>query len=210
MKHINEIIKTEKPLLSPRELTKQQLVKNTENRTKKRDSKNIPQPIKRKLKNGLSTYEDSISAGRVRFKMIIYFKDGNRRYFPSIDGYYKLKNGVKFWYIDEEKSFSKLVNLCRYKYYNKFKTATIYMNINDTPTMNQNAYNYLVYKNVYNTEYEFITNVDKQTGEIKKQPLYDFVTKELTRIAKGEMSNEHLLVNDFLIDLMSFKAYYNI
>ena len=62
----------------------------------------------------------------------------------------------------------------------------------------------------YNKEYEFITNVDKQTGEIKKQPLYDFVTKELTRIAKGEMSNEHLLVNDFLIDLMSFKAYYNI
>ncbi len=84
------------------------------------------------------------------------------------------------------------------------------MNINDTPTMNQNAYNYLVYKNVYNTEYDFITNVDKLTGEINKVPLYDFVTKELTRIAKGELSNEHLLVNDFLIDLMSFKAYYNI
>jgi len=177
MKKLNELISVEKPVFSPNELTKQQVEHHTINtKLKKRKSNNIPKPIKRithadGTKEYIETYE-----GRCRFKLVIYFKDqfkiGNstRKYYPSIDGYYVLKDGVKFWYIDEEKSYAKLINLVTYKYRGKIKSAAIYMNISDKPDLSQKKYNHLVFKQVYDTIYDYYIaeKVNIHTGEITK------------------------------------------
>jgi len=195
MKSINELFKN-KENFSPRELTKAQIENNPRIRTK-RNSRNIPQPVKRDIDGKL----DEVC----RFRLVIRFKDGNTKTFPSIDRNYKLVNGHKFWFTCERTSYSKLINLIQHKYRGKFITAEIYMNIKDQPLRYSKDFNFKLYKNTYDKVWEH-DKVCKETGEIK--PLYSFKIKEQKRFVKEGLTNT--IVIDSYIDRMFFSEFYGL
>ena len=212
MKKINELISVEKPILSPLEISKQQINKANNVANKKRDSRNIPSPIKRNI-DGSYTNGKPCGDSRCRFKLLIYWKPEfdftkakrGKSYIPSIDAFYKQKDGLKFWYIDEALAYSKLFQLVKHKYYGQFSTAIIVMCIDDEPFLNNSNYNYKVYKNVYGNEYEF-EKVNKSTGEIL--PLYNFKTSTQNRVAN--VLNQQCLVQDNFVNILDFKRQYQI
>ncbi len=195
MKHINELFKSRENF-SPRELTKNQIENNPRVR-KKRNSRNIPQPVKRDIDGKLEEV--------CRFRLSIKFKDGNSRILPSIDRHYKLVNGHKFWYTCERTSYSMLVNLIQHKYNGKFITAEIYMNLNDHPLRYSKSFNYKLYKNTFDKVWEH-DKVIKETGEIL--PLYNFKITEQKRFVKEGLVDT--IVIDSYIDRMFFKKFYGI
>jgi len=79
---------------------------------------------------------------RARFKLQVYFKDGNCRYFYSLD-FCKSPDSLKY-HIDE---FDGLKWLCDYINDNlqKIKTATIYANIERTPLTSSKKYNFKLF-----------------------------------------------------------------
>jgi hypothetical protein len=74
-----------------------------------------------------------------RFKLVLWFHDGNRRTFYSYDNVYFNKVA----HLDEWKAILKLIDLTK-KYAGKFKNAQIYATI-DPERKKESNYNYLVY-----------------------------------------------------------------
>lgn len=83
-----------------------------------------------------------------RFKLVVWFHDGNRRTYYSYDNVYFNKVA----HIDEQEAIMKLIRLTG-KYAGKFKNAQIYATIDPDRKKNSN-YNYLVYWVKWNGEIE--------------------------------------------------------
>ena len=83
-----------------------------------------------------------------RFKLVLWFHDGNRRTFYSYDNVYFNKVA----HLDEWKAILKLMDLTK-KYAGKFKNAQIYATI-DPERKKESNYNYLVYWAKWNGEIE--------------------------------------------------------
>lgn len=89
-----------------------------------------------------------------RFKMVVWFKDGNKRYFYSYDNkhYTYQDSGKKITkvLIDEYEGLKKLLRLV-YKYKDKFKNIRIYSNIDINKQTVDGNYNYEILKvDIYN------------------------------------------------------------
>lgn len=73
-----------------------------------------------------------------RFKMVIWFKNNPKPvWLPSLDFY----KGPAGNYIDEWKGLTKLKRRIKHDYFNKYKTAIIYMSINKKPTTKSYSHN---------------------------------------------------------------------
>jgi hypothetical protein len=83
-----------------------------------------------------------------RFKLVLWFHDGNRRTFYSYDNVYFNKVA----HLDEWKAIIKLIDLTK-KYAGKFKNAQIYATI-DPERKKESNYNYVVYWAKWNGEIE--------------------------------------------------------
>jgi len=83
-----------------------------------------------------------------RFKLVLWFHDGNRRTFYSYDNVYFNKVA----HLDEWKAILKLMDLTK-KYAGKFKNAQIYATI-DPERKKESNYNYVVYWAKWNGEIE--------------------------------------------------------
>jgi hypothetical protein len=83
-----------------------------------------------------------------RFKLVVWFHDGNRRTYYSYDNVYFNKVA----HIDEQEAIMKLIRLTG-KYAGKFKNAQIYATI-DPERKKTSNYNYLVYWVKWNGEME--------------------------------------------------------
>lgn len=83
-----------------------------------------------------------------RFKLVVWFHDGNRRTYYSFDNVYYNKVA----HIDEQEAIMKLIRLTG-KYAGKFKNAQIYATI-DPDRKKTSNYNYLVYWVKWNGEIE--------------------------------------------------------
>ena len=83
-----------------------------------------------------------------RFKLVVWFNDGNRRTYYSYDNVYFNKVA----HIDEQEAIMKLIRLTG-KYAGKFKNAQIYATI-DPDRKKTSNYNYLVYWVKWNGEIE--------------------------------------------------------
>jgi hypothetical protein len=76
---------------------------------------------------------------QARFKLVIWFHDGNRRTYYSYDNAYQGKTA----HLDEYEAIIKLVRLCK-KYAGKFKNAQIFATM-DPERRKDSNYNYLIY-----------------------------------------------------------------
>jgi hypothetical protein len=76
---------------------------------------------------------------QARFKLVIWFNDGNRRTFYSYDNIYF----QKVPHLDEQQAFIKLIRLIN-KHAGQFKNAQIFATI-DPERQKSSNYNYLVY-----------------------------------------------------------------
>jgi hypothetical protein len=76
---------------------------------------------------------------QARFKLVIWFHDGNRRTYYSYDNAYQGKTA----HLDEYEAIIKLVRLCK-KYAGKFKNAQIFATL-DPERRKDSNYNYLIY-----------------------------------------------------------------
>jgi hypothetical protein len=83
---------------------------------------------------------------QARFKLVIWFNDGNRRTYYSYDTQYMGKSA----HIDEYEALMKLIRLIK-QYSGKFKNAQIYATI-DPDRKKDSNYNYLVFWTKYNGE----------------------------------------------------------
>ena len=83
-----------------------------------------------------------------RFKLVVWFHDGNRRTYYSFDNVYYNKVA----HIDEQEAVMKLIRLTA-KYAGKFKNAQIYATL-DPDRKKTSNYNYLVYWAKWNGEIE--------------------------------------------------------
>jgi len=83
-----------------------------------------------------------------RFKLVVWFHDGNRRTYYSFDNVYYNKVA----HIDEQEAVMKLIRLTG-KYSGKFKNAQIYATI-DPDRKKTSNYNYLVYWAKWNGDIE--------------------------------------------------------
>jgi hypothetical protein len=82
-----------------------------------------------------------------RFKLVVWFKDGNTRYFFSYDNIHEGKTV----HIDEYEGLKKLMR-CLNKFEGKFKNAIIYATLDSSRSTKSN-YNYEILKrDFYNNE----------------------------------------------------------
>jgi hypothetical protein len=101
-----------------------------------------------------------------RFKLVIWFKDGNTRYYYSFD-HVTYKDGV---FIDEFEGLKKLIRLIN-KYEGTYKNAIIYANLDEKKEVKGN-YNCEVFKsNIYNV---FKMNEAGQFSNKGKNTIFDF------------------------------------
>jgi hypothetical protein len=101
-----------------------------------------------------------------RFKLVIWFKDGNTRYYYSFD-HVKYKDGT---FIDEHEAIKKLIRLVN-KYNGQYKNAIIYANLDEKKAVNGN-YNCEVFKsNIYGN---FKMNEAGQFFLNGKNTIFDF------------------------------------
>jgi len=109
---------------------------------------------------------------QARFKLVIWFNDGNRRTYYSYDNQYQ----GKISHIDEYEALIKLMRLCK-QYAGKFKNAQIFATL-DPERRKDSNYNYLIYWAKWN-------------GDIEANPAASpFLTKEkntFLNLAKVEM-----------------------
>lgn len=78
-----------------------------------------------------------------RFKLVVWFRDGNTRYFFSYDNVHKEKTV----HVDEFEGLKKLVRLLN-KYEGKYKNAIIYATLDPSRNVKSN-YNYEILKRDY-------------------------------------------------------------
>ena len=71
-----------------------------------------------------------------RYKLVVWFKDGNRRLFYSYDNIYYNKTK----HIDENESLKKLLRLV-HKYKGEYKNAIIYANLDPDRKIKENQFN---------------------------------------------------------------------
>jgi hypothetical protein len=85
---------------------------------------------------------------QARFKLVVWFHDGNRRTYYSYDNHYS----GKMPHLDEFEALIKLTRLCK-KYAGKFKNAMIFATL-DPDRRKDSNYNYLIYWAKWNGEIE--------------------------------------------------------
>jgi len=85
---------------------------------------------------------------QARFKLVIWFNDGNRRTYYSYDNQYQGKTA----HLDEYEALIKLMRLCK-QYAGKFKNAQIFATL-DPERRKDSNYNYLIYWAKWNSEIE--------------------------------------------------------
>ena len=101
-----------------------------------------------------------------RFKLAVYFKDGNKRYFSSYDN----KQSKEGNFIDEFEGFMKLLRLLN-TWSGKYKNAIIYASLDPKKDINSN-YNFEVIKyDMYGNKKENKTVNFKTEG---KNVTFDF------------------------------------
>jgi hypothetical protein len=83
-----------------------------------------------------------------RFKLVVWFNDGNRRTYYSYDNVYNNKDV----HVDEHEAICKLLRLV-HKYAGTFKNAQIYATL-DPDRNKESNYNYLVYWAKWNGQVE--------------------------------------------------------
>jgi hypothetical protein len=94
------------------------------------------------------TSEYQYKPEQARFKLVVWFHDGNRRTYYSYDNVYFNKVA----HVDEWKAIIKLMDLVK-KYSGKFKNAQIYATI-DPERKKDSNYNFMVYWAKWNGEIE--------------------------------------------------------
>jgi hypothetical protein len=103
---------------------------------------------------------------KARFKLAVYFKDGNKRYFSSYDN----RSSKEGNFVDEYEGFLKLIRLI-YTWNGKFKNAIIYASVDPGKDVNSN-YNFEVLKvDMYGNKKENTTVNFKTEG---KNITFDF------------------------------------
>jgi hypothetical protein len=110
------------------------------------------------------TSEYQYKPDQARFKLVVWFHDGNRRTYYSYDNVYF----DKVAHLDEWKAIIKLMDLTK-KYTGKFKNAQIYATI-DPDRKKDSNYNFLVYWAKWN-------------GEVEANPALSFKTEKENTIA---------------------------
>jgi hypothetical protein len=85
------------------------------------------------------TSENVYKPEQARFKLVVWFHDGNRRTYYSYDNAYQGKTA----HLDEYEALIKLMRLCK-QYAGKFKNAQIFATL-DTDRRKDSNYNYLIY-----------------------------------------------------------------
>lgn len=107
-----------------------------------------------------------------RFKLVVWFKDGNTRYFYSYDHQYLGKE----CHIDEWNSLKKLIRLLN-QFHDKYVNAIIYANLEEDRS-NKSDYNYEILKRdrfgneKTNKFVNFITLGKNQIIDFKKMSVY--------------------------------------
>lgn len=94
------------------------------------------------------TSDNVYKPDQARFKLVVWFHDGNRRTYYSYDNQYKSKNP----HIDEYEALIKLMRLVR-QYAGKFKNAQIFATL-DPERRKDSNYNYLIYWAKWNSDIE--------------------------------------------------------
>ncbi len=108
---------------------------------------------------------------QARFKLVIWFKDGNRRTYYSYDNQYQGKAP----HLDEYEALIKLMRLCK-NHSGAFKNAQIFVTL-DPERRKDSNYNYLIYW-------------AKHNGNIEANKAATFLTQEkntVLNLAKLEM-----------------------
>ncbi len=108
---------------------------------------------------------------QARFKLVVWFKDGNRRTYYSYDNQYQGKAP----HLDEYEALIKLMRLCK-NYSGAFKNAQIFVTL-DPERRKDSNYNYLIYW-------------AKHDGSIEANKAATFLTQEkntVLNLAKLEM-----------------------
>lgn len=105
------------------------------------DAEKEPRPY-----NKQSTYQ--YKPEQSRFKLVVWFTDGNRRTYYSYDNIYYNKTA----HIDEHEAIIKLLRLVN-KYSGKFKNAQIFATLDPNRAKTSN-YNYLIYWAKWNGQVE--------------------------------------------------------
>ncbi len=82
------------------------------------------------------TSENKYKPTEARYKLVVWFKDGNKRTFFSYDNIYFNKQK----HVDENESLKKLLRLV-HKYKDKYKNAIIYVNMCQDRQINSNQFN---------------------------------------------------------------------
>jgi len=107
--------------------------------------------------------------GRARFKLKIWFKDGNEKTFYSYD---LIKKPDGTYQLDEWNGIFKLQRLVN-TFRDKIQTAVIYANLDPEPKTANANFNYLCYKLTYHKE---LTNphvsFDPKTNKIDLERIY--------------------------------------
>lgn len=93
-------------------------------------------PLRKYDKNSDYIYKPK----EARFRLVVWFKDGNRRYFHSYDNVHTEKKV----HVDEWEGFKKLVRLLD-SYKGKYKYAIIYATL-DPARLTTSNYNYEIHK----------------------------------------------------------------
>jgi len=109
---------------------------------------------------------------QARFKLVVWFQDGNRRTYYSYDNAYK----GKISHVDEYEALIKLMRLCK-QYAGKFKNAQIFATM-DPDRRKDSNYNYLIYWAKWNNEVEankaatFVTKDQNTILNLAKVEMY--------------------------------------
>lgn len=110
---------------------------------------------------------------QARYKLVVWFKDGNRRLFYSYDHIYHNKTK----HIDENESFKKLLRLV-HKYKDQYKNAIIYANMDQDRQIKTNEFNVAVAwfkisgEQVVNNAVRFVVQNENNVLNLKHLEIY--------------------------------------
>ena len=119
------------------------------------------------------TSQNKYKPTEARFKLVVWFKDGNKRTFFSYDNVYFNKEK----HVDENISLKKLLRLME-KYKADFKNAIIYVNMDPDRQINTNQFNiaFVWYKisgeKVINNAGRFVVNGKNNVLNLKHLEMY--------------------------------------
>lgn len=100
------------------------------------DLKQVIEDSKQETRQYNKTSAYKYKPDEARYKLVVWFKDGNRRLFYSYDNMYHNKEK----HIDENESLKKLLRLVN-KYKDQYKNAIIYVNMDKDRKINANQFN---------------------------------------------------------------------